>query len=53
MLDPMNDHESNPRQRIIDTALRLFYQQGYRATGINQIIAESDGALATSDSAMI
>jgi AcrR family transcriptional regulator len=47
MLDPMNDHESNPRQRIIDTALRLFYQQGYRATGINQIIAESDVAKAT------
>jgi AcrR family transcriptional regulator len=38
---------SNPRQRIIDTALRLFYQQGYRATGINQIIAESEVAKAT------
>ncbi len=39
--------ENNPRQRIIDTALRLFYQQGYRATGINQIIAESSVAKAT------
>lgn len=43
----MNSQESNPRQRIIDTALRLFYQQGYRATGINQVIAESDVAKAT------
>jgi AcrR family transcriptional regulator len=29
------------RDRIIDTALRLFYQDGYRATGIDRIIAES------------
>lgn len=43
----MNSQESNPRQRIIDTALRLFYQQGYRATGINQVIAESNVAKAT------
>lgn len=43
----MSDTESNPRQRIIDTALRLFYRQGYRATGINQIIAESEVAKAT------
>jgi AcrR family transcriptional regulator len=43
----MADSESNPRQRIIDTALRLFYQQGFRATGINQIIAESEVAKAT------
>jgi AcrR family transcriptional regulator len=43
----MYETENNPRQRIIDTALRLFYQQGYRATGINQIIAESNVAKAT------
>ena len=30
------------RKRIIDTASRLFYQQGYTATGINQIIEEAD-----------
>jgi len=30
------------RKRIIDTASRLFYQQGYNSTGINQIIEEAD-----------
>ena len=30
-----------PKQRIIETALNLFYKQGYLATGINQIIAEA------------
>mgnify|MGYP002725585039 CR=1 FL=1 len=39
--------EINPRERIIDTALRLFYEQGYLATGINQIISESQVAKAT------
>jgi AcrR family transcriptional regulator len=34
--------EKNPRQRILDTAVRLFFQQGYLATGINQIIDEAD-----------
>lgn len=29
------------RQRILDTAARLFYQEGLRATGIDRIIAES------------
>ena len=36
-----------PKERIIETALRLFYEQGYIATGINQIIAESSVAKAT------
>ena len=33
--------QSEARQRIINTALELFYRQGYLATGINQVIAES------------
>lgn len=40
-------NESNARDRIIATALNLFYKQGYLATGINQIIAESQVAKAT------
>ena len=31
----------NAKQKIIDKALELFYRQGYLATGINQVIAES------------
>lgn len=31
--------ESAARQRIVQTALDLFYRQGYLATGINQVIA--------------
>jgi AcrR family transcriptional regulator len=33
--------ETNTRQRILDTAIRLFFEQGYLATGINQIIKEA------------
>jgi AcrR family transcriptional regulator len=39
--------EKNARNRIVDTALDLFYRQGYLATGINQIISESQVAKAT------
>jgi AcrR family transcriptional regulator len=31
----------NARERIVETALKLFYQNGLRATGIDRIIAES------------
>ena len=34
-------------KKILDTASRLFYNQGYNATGINQIIEEADVAKAT------
>ena len=34
-------------KKILDTASRLFYSQGYNATGINQIIEEADVAKAT------
>ncbi len=33
--------QSAARQRIVQTALDLFYRQGYLATGINQVIAEA------------
>ena len=36
-----------PRQRILETAIRLFHKQGYIATGINQIIHESQVAKAS------
>lgn len=35
------------RDRILATAMDLFYRQGYHATGINQIIAESGVAKAS------
>lgn len=36
-----------PKDRILETALRLFHEQGYRATGINQIISEAGVAKAS------
>lgn len=38
---------SSVRDRIVATAFDLFYRQGYRATGINQVIAESGVAKAS------
>jgi len=35
------------RERIVETASRLFYTQGYNLTGINQVIAEADVAKAS------
>ena len=37
----------SPRERIINTASDLFYKQGYRATGINEVIQTSAVAKAT------
>jgi AcrR family transcriptional regulator len=39
--------ESAVKDRILDTASRLFYNQGYHSTGINQIIDEADIARAS------
>jgi AcrR family transcriptional regulator len=33
--------EPRPRERILETATRLFYRQGFRAVGIDTIIKES------------
>lgn len=38
---------SSTRQRILDTAFRLFYAHGIRAVGVDRIIAESEVAKAT------
>ena len=41
-------HRSSPaRQRILDTADRLFYQEGCRAVGIDRIVAEAGVAKMT------
>lgn len=40
-------NQGNPRQRILEVAARLFYEQGYQATGINQIIREASVAKAS------
>lgn len=34
--------KSNSRDTVVETASRLFFSQGYHATGLNQIIKESD-----------
>lgn len=38
---------SKVRARVMDTVTRLFYDQGFQATGINQIIEESEVAKAS------
>ena len=39
--------KSDPRERLLQTAERLFYAQGYRATGINQLLEEAGVAKAS------
>jgi AcrR family transcriptional regulator len=38
---------SNANKKILETASRLFYEQGYHVTGINQVIAEAGVAKAS------
>ena len=38
---------TGPRERLLETASKLFYEQGYKATGINQLIREADIAKAS------
>ncbi|NCN11382.1 MAG: TetR/AcrR family transcriptional regulator [Leptospira sp.] len=33
--------KKNPKDRILETANKLFYEQGYNTTGINQVLSES------------
>jgi len=35
---------TKPHDRILETATRLFYQEGIQVTGVNRIIAEADVA---------
>lgn len=35
-------NKPNAREAIVDTASRLFFTQGYHATGLNQIIKDSE-----------
>ncbi len=37
--------KNSVKERILETASRLFYQQGFNSTGINQIIAEAEIAI--------
>ena len=40
-------NNSTPRERILETAYKLFYTQGYNMTGINQILDEAKVAKAS------
>jgi len=47
MAKTMKKQLDSPAERILETASELFYKQGYRATGINEVIKESGVAKAT------
>lgn len=38
---------ANRREHLVDTALNLFYQEGFHATGIDRILAEAGVAKMT------
>jgi AcrR family transcriptional regulator len=43
----MRHRNSNPKERIMETATKLFHRQGYQATGINQVVQEAEVARAS------
>ena len=43
----LRNSSGNSSERILETASRLFYKQGYHTTGINRIIAEAGVAKAS------
>lgn len=43
----MRNKRNSAKEIILDTASRLFYEQGYHSTGITQIITEADTVKAT------
>lgn len=43
----MKKKAGDPKQRLLETATTLFYNQGYHATGINQVIEEAGVARAS------
>jgi AcrR family transcriptional regulator len=47
MAKPDKLARSLPRERIMSVASDLFYKQGYRATGVNEVIEKSGVAKAT------
>jgi AcrR family transcriptional regulator len=47
MAEPDQLSRSLPRERIMGVAADLFYKQGYRATGVNEVIEKSGVAKAT------
>ncbi|MCE9500543.1 MAG: TetR/AcrR family transcriptional regulator [Leptospira sp.] len=46
-MSKVREPRENVRTRIINTAERLFREQGFRNTGINQIVTESETAKAS------
>ena len=47
MVNSVQQNSGTPRERIMTVASELFYKQGYRATGINEVIEKSGVAKAT------
>lgn len=45
--NPMSKINNSPRERILATAADLFANQGYRATGVNEVIDKQGVAKAT------